>query len=379
MARTVLRIITRLNRGGPLRQLCALVPGLSRLGWSGPILSGRVAPGESDASPDLQAVGGDVVRVQGLQRGLEPLRDTQALRAILAAVRQYQPDLIHTHLAKAGALGRVAARIAGVPVIHTVHGHHLESAPAKALGVRWSERLLGRLTDAVIALSARQARDLVEVHRVLPAQRVHVIPPGMDLAGFRESAEAGLGPHVLLRDDAPHFLWTGRHVPVKDPLLLVEAVARAQVPYHLTMLGRGPLLASVRAAVRAKGLEKRISCPGSVRNVAPWLRAADALVLCSRSEGTPLSVIEAMALGKPVVVTTVGGVPDMVAHQGTGLWVPPRAPQALAAALDRLASDPALGRRLGLAARSVVDERFGAERLARDTAALYDEVLRGSV
>jgi len=375
MTRTVLRIITRLNRGGPLRQLCALVPGLAALGWGGPVLSGRVERGESDGSCDLEAVGGEVLRVRGLQRGFDPSRDPQALKAILAAVRHYRPDVIHTHTAKAGALGRVAARIAGVPVIHTVHGHHLESVAYKALGARWSERLLGRVTDAVIALSPRQARDLVEVHRVIPAARVRVISPGMDLVGFRR--RAAVGPAVDLRapPEVVRFVWAGRFVSVKDPRLLVEAVAHAQVPFHITMLGRGPLLDSVRATIRAHGLEDRIACPGSVRDVAPWLQAADALVLCSRSEGTPLCVIEAMALGKPVVVTTVGGLPDMVTHEGTGLWVPPRAPLALAAALDRLASEAELRLRLGRAGRAAVDERFGADRLARQTAALYEDVL----
>lgn len=385
MARTVLRIITRLNRGGPLRQLCALVPGLAGLGWSGPVLCGRVERGESDGADDLEAVGGEVLRVRTLQRGFDPACDPRALRTILAAVRRYRPDVIHTHLAKAGALGRVAARIAGVPVVHTMHGHHLESAAPKALAARWSERLLGLGTDAVVALSPRQARDLVSVHRVLPAQQVRVIAPGMDLAGFRRRAESGVVPSGMSGGmsggSVPRFLWTGRFVTVKDPHLLVEAVAHARVPLHVTMLGRGPLLESVRATIRAYGLEQRISCPGSVRAVAPWLQASDALVLCSRSEGTPLSVIEAMALGKPVVVTTVGGLPDIVAHEGTGLWVPPRAPLALAAALDRLASDPALRLRLGRAARADADTRFGADRLARHTAALYGEVSdrRGTV
>jgi glycosyltransferase involved in cell wall biosynthesis len=243
------------------------------------------------------------------------------------------------------------------------------------LGARWSERLLGRMTDAVIALAPRQARDLVDVHRVLPADRVRVISPGMDLRGFRRRAQMALTKQPLGPGGVPRFLWTGRYVPVKDPRLLVEAVAHASVPFHLTMLGRGPLLDSVRATVRAHGLEGRISCPGPVSDVAPWLHAADALVLCSRSEGTPLSVIEAMALGKPVVVTTVGGLPDMIEHEGTGLWVPPRDPLALAAALDRLAAEPELRLRLGQAGRAEVDRRFGAERLARDTAALYEQVL----
>jgi len=372
MPGTVLRVITRLNRGGPLRQLCALVPGLAQAGWTGPVVTGRVERGESDGSADLEATGVEVIRLRPLQRGIDPSCDPRAFKSILAAVRRYRPDVVHTHLAKAGALGRVAARIAGVPAVHTVHGHHLESVAPKALAARLSERFLGRMSATVVALSARQARDLVDVHAVLPRDRVRVIPPGMDLEAFRR--RAAQAPAVLPASEVPRFLWTGRYVTVKDPHLLVEAVAHARERFHVTMLGRGPLLKAVRATVRAHGLEDRISCPGSVRDVAPWLQAVDALVLCSRSEGAPLSVIEAMALGKPVVVTTVGGLPDMVEHEGTGLWVPPRAPLALAAALDRLAADAALRRRMGQVGARDVDARFGAARLVRETAALYEEV-----
>lgn len=373
MGGTVLRIITRLNRGGPLRQLCALVPGLTRLGWEGPVLAGRVGRDEADGTADLEATGATVIPVRSLKRGLDPSSDPRAFKTLLAALRRYEPDIVHTHLAKGGGLGRLAARVAGVPVIHTLHGHHFDGAAVPSLAARWGERLLGRVTDTVVALSPRQARDLVTVHRVLPRERIRMIAPGMDLDAFRRRA-SGSRPERMAAPGVPHFLWTGRFVAVKDPGLLVEAVAHARVPYHVTMLGRGPLLEGLRATVRAHGLERRISLPGSVRDVAPWLAAADALVLCSRSEGTPLSVVEAMALGKPVVVTTVGGAPDMVVHEGGGLWVPPRDPLAIAAALDRLAGDGDLRRRLGRGGAEAVDERFGAARLARETAALYEEV-----
>ncbi len=377
MTGTVLRIITRLNRGGPLRQLCALVPELHKLGWDGPVITGRVERHEPDGLPDLEATGANVVTLRALGRGLDPSKDPRAMKGLLAAIRHHAPDLIHTHTAKAGALGRIAARICGVPVVHTYHGHHFESGLGKADVARLAERALGRFTDVAIALTERQRRDIVDVHRILPADKVHVIGPGLDMQAFRARAKEDLpaGAYAGAAPDVPRFLWTGRFVPVKAPRLLVEAVAIATQPLHLTMLGRGPLLEQVRATIRAHGLEDRIHCPGSVSNVAPWLAAADGLVLCSRSEGAPLSVVEAMALGKPSVVTTVGGLPDMVEHQGTGLWVPPGEPLALAAALDRLAADAGLRRRLGSAARAGAEERFGAPRLARETAALYEELL----
>jgi glycosyltransferase involved in cell wall biosynthesis len=372
---TVLRIVTRLNRGGPLRQLTALVPGLRRLGWDGPVVCGQVEAHESDGSVDLEAAGAQVVRLRALGRGLDPSRDPRALKALAALVRRHRPDVVHTHMGKAGALGRLAAHLAGVPAVHTFHGHHLEAAPGVADLARWAERLLGRVTAAAIALTPRQRRDLVEVHRVLPAGKVHVVGPGMDLEAFRRRARAPRrGVPGLPADGRLQVLWTGRFVPVKDPLRLVEAAALARAPVHVTLLGRGPLRGAVRAAVRARGLEARVSCPGSVADVAPWVQAADALVCCSRSEGAPLSVLEACALGKPVVVTTVGGVPDLVRHEGEGLWVPPGDARALARALDRLAGDPELRRRLGAAGRALADARFGAERLAASTAALYERL-----
>lgn len=373
----VLRIITRLNRGGPLRQLCALVPALAKLGWRGPVLAGRVPRGESDGSADLESVGGAVVAVGSLGRGIDPSNELRAFKALLAAIRHHQPDLVHTHTAKAGALGRLAAAVCGVPVVHTFHGHHLESGLGRADLARHAERLLGRLTRAAVTLTPRQRRDVAVVHRILPESKVHEIGPCMDLERFRAQALPPVPARLCAEVPAgvPRFLWTGRFVRVKAPRLLVEAASLAREPFHITMLGRGPQLRGVRAAVRAYGLEDRIACPGSVVRVAPWLRQADALVLCSLSEGAPLSVIEAFALGKPVVVTTVGGLPDLVTHEGTGLWVPPGDAPALARALDRMAADAALRTRLGRAAASEADARFDAGPAAAATAALYEQVI----
>ncbi len=377
MGGRVVRIITRLNRGGPLRQLTALVPGLVQQGWSGPIIAGSVGPGEHDGSDALRAVGANLLTVPSLRRGVEVPRDARALRAILAVLRREQPDLVHTHMGKAGALGRLAAAMVGVPCVHTFHGHHFSAPwPRGHLAVE-AERRLGRLTRAGIVLTERQRRDVVDVHGVMPNERVAVILPGLDIESWRARARDGDAEGVRARL-APAgevlYLWAGRFVEVKRPQLLVDAVAASAVPYRVVMLGDGPLRMATRNRVRAAGLEERILLPGDVADVAPWMQAADAVVLTSASEGAPLALLEAKALGRAAVVTTVGGVPDLVEHLEDGLWVPPDDAAALAGALDRLAADTRLRARLGLGAGVKVRARYGADRLARETADLYERL-----
>ena len=374
----MVRILTRLNRGGPLRQVTALVPGLAARGWTGPVVAGTTGRTEQDGGGALRQAGARIVTVPSLQRGLDTGRDARALRALLAILRREQPDLVHTHMGKAGALGRVAAALLKIPSVHTFHGHHFFAPwPYSALAVE-AERRLGRLTSRGVVLTERQRHDVVRVHRILPAERVEVIPPGLDIDPYRRRAAAARPrelPVAWTGGGQPLFLWAGRFVEVKRPDVLVEAVARSRAAFRVVMLGDGPRRSAIREEVRARGLEGRILLPGEVTDTAPWMAAADAVVLSSASEGAPIVLLEAKALGRPAVTTSVGGVCDLVEHLGDGLWVPPDDAPALAGQLDRLALDGELRRRLGESARRGVEARFGADRLAADTAALYARVL----
>jgi glycosyltransferase involved in cell wall biosynthesis len=375
MGGRVLRIVTRLNRGGPLRQLTALVPGLAARGWSGPVLFGRAEAGEPDGRADLAAAGADLVLVGTLARGVSAVRDLRALCDLTALARRAAPDLVHTHLAKAGALGRIVARRLGVPAIHTFHGHHFDLAGARGRWARRAERWLAPFTTRAVCLSERQRRDVVDVHRVLPGRKVAVVPPGLDLDGFRARARRGEAPPSAA-EGRPFVLWNGRFVRVKDPLLLLDAVGRARTEFRAVMLGDGPMLGRTRRAVARRGLLGRVEVVGPVADPAPWVGAATAVVLTSRSEGTPLAALEAFAVGTPVIAPCVGGLPDLVSHGGNGLWVPPGDADALARALDRLVGEPAYARALGR--RALADaEEYGAARLAERTAALYEDVLAG--
>ena len=377
---TVLRIATRLNRGGPLRQLAGLVPALRRLGWSGPVVVGHVDRGESDGGSAL--AGADLRVLPALRRGLSAWRDARALRAIMALAREVAPDVIHTHMGKAGALGRWAAHRLGIPCVHTLHGHHLDAPGWRGLLAVRAERMLARRCSRLVVLSERQRRDVVDVHRVAPASRVAVVGPGLDLDVVRE---AGRSPPCAggvesarasgwLGEPIPAFVWCGRLVEVKQPWLALEAAAAAGRPWRLVMVGQGVLDARLRALRDRLGLRDRVALVGEAAEAAPWIARARGLVLTSRSEGTPMVMLEAFALGRPVVAPTVGGIPDLLAHDEQGLWVPPGDPRSLALALDRLSGDEALCERLAQGARLAGPRHDSAQQACR-LAALYAEVV----
>lgn len=380
---TVLRLVTRLNRGGPLRQLSGLLPALAAQGWSGPVAFGSVGAGESDGREALS--GADLRPMAMLQRGVSAWRDARALAAIRALAREVNPDVIHTHMGKAGALGRWAARQLGVPCVHTLHGHHLDAPGWRgALSLR-AERALAPLAARLVVLSERQRRDVVEVHRVAEPGRVVVVGPALDVQRVRAAAvepPVARGPEAArgaawLGEQVPTYAWCGRLVDVKQPWLALEAAAAARVPWRLVMVGQGPWEGRLRERRDRLGLRERVALVGEADEAAPWIARAHGLALSSRSEGTPMVMLEAFALGRPVVAPTVGGIPDLLGHGEQGVWVPPGDAPALAAALDRLAAEPVLHARLCRGAAQA-GPQHDSLRQACQLAALYAEVVSGA-
>ena len=304
------------------------------------MLVGAVPEGEDDGTADLVAKGAEVIRVPSLVRGLAPAGDARALREVLAILRRVRPDVVHTHTAKAGALGRVAARLARVPVVvHTFHGHHFDGGGLAACAARVLERRLADLTTRAICLSPRQRDDVVVRHRIFPADRVVVIPPVIDADGLRARASPEAVTAARARGSRPGetvLLWLGRHVAVKNPVFLVDAFATARLAnptLRLWLAGDGPLRPAVLARVAALGLRDHVSDLGPVADPAPVVGACDALVLASSSEGTPIAILEALALGRRVVATAVGGVPDLLATEPGCALVPAGDATAFASAL----------------------------------------------
>jgi len=291
-------------------------------------------------------------------------------------------ELVHSHGKGAGLYGRLAARRAGIPSIHTFHGIHYARYPVGLRGLYLAlERRLAAIGTAVIHVSESQARE-AEALRLAPAGRTHVIVNGVDVAGLtakaepREAARAALG----LADGELGIGIVARLDPIKAVDALLEAfarVARALPRARLIVIGDGPEAGRLHALTRSLGIDSRVRFTGAVPDAARLLGGLDLYVSASRREGLSLAVLEAMALGLPVVATRVAGHVDAVSDGVTGRLVATDEPRALAHALVSLLGEPAAARRaLGEAGRRRVEQRFGAERMAAETAALYRAVAR---
>lgn len=376
----IVRIITRLNAGGPTWQAEFLSRALAERGHETFLVHGDLGQGEAPA-PAAWRLAPRRIEVPALGRRIDPARDTAAFLAILALVRRERPDVVHTHHAKAGALGRLAAWMAGVPaVVHTFHGNVLSGyfPPAGSRLVTGIERFLGRLSSALIAVSPAQRRDLVGRFRIASGRKVAVVPLGTDLAPFREAGfDPALKEALGLPRAAPVVGIVARLEPVKDVASFLEAARLAsgrRPDARFLVVGDGPLRGELEGAARSFGIADRVRFLGMRDDVARLYPLMDVVCLTSRNEGTPLSLIEAMAAGRATVACAVGGVPDLVADGRTGILVPPGEPERFAEAVGGLLADPARRESLGAAAR-VAAGPYDARRLVGDILELYRSLL----
>lgn len=379
----MVRIIARLNVGGPARHVTLLNAGLQARGHETLLVYGALDAGEASLEDPARASGIPLAREPNLGRSISATSDLHAFLWVLRRIFRERPDVVHTHTAKAGALGRLAALIYNATrrrssralVVHTFHGHVLEGyfSPAMNVAVRLSERLLALASDTIVTISPRQRDDIVTRFAVAPASKTVVIPLGLDLDSlFALDAPSTGQPEA--RTDEIVVGYAGRMVPVKDLPTLVRAfaAARAVLPgLHLVLAGDGPERGAAEALVDALGVRSHVRFIGWVSDLPAFYSSLDLFALSSINEGTPVAVIEAMAAGRAVVATAVGGVPDVVQHGDSGLLTPSGDVEAMASALVRLASDAPLRRAMGLAGRDAALRRYSHRRLVTEVEALY--------
>jgi glycosyltransferase involved in cell wall biosynthesis len=386
----LVRIIARLNVGGAAQQVCMLHEKLVPI-FETHLIFGRLAAGESDMSYLLPS-DRNVLRLPEMSREVS-WADAIAFWKIFRFLRRVRPMIVHTHTAKAGALGRLAAWMARVPVIvHTYHGHvfHGYFSPLRTRLFLAIERFLGRRSTRIIAISESQSQELSTRYRIASGAKISVIHNGFDLDPFgrceREEARKNLG----LGADEFAVVWAGRLVPVKDVELLGAVVKR--------FAGHNP---RVRFLVVGEGTERAVladrvaGCAnvdllGWRQDMARIWSAADAALLTSRNEGTPTALIEAMAARVPFVATNVGGVQDIALgplqelpngfgfEAGNG-FVTARTAEALEYCLNLLASRPEMARDKGVRGQFFAHERFSTSRLVEELCSLYQRLLPGKL
>lgn len=374
MPTRVLRLIARLNVGGPAQHVTWLCPEMARRGFATLLAAGFVGPEEEEHTPVLERHGVRPLRVPELGREIRPIPDLLALMRILRVLYRFRPDVVHTHTAKAGFLGRAAAILyrlttrRRVAVFHTFHGHVFEGyfGRARTALFLFLERALARATDALLVLSPAQARDLSARYRVAPPERFRIVPLGIDLAPFLAAGRPAEDPgrHPLVG-------WVGRLVPVKAPHLFLDAAALVEADARFLVVGDGHLRHELEPRVEGS----RVTLAGTRHDLPAVYAGIDLLVLTSRNEGTPVAILEAFAAGVPVVSTAVGGVPDLLAD-GRGVLVPPGDAKALARAIDDLLADPARRREIARRARDYVVATHSLAALGDRVEAVYREFLR---
>lgn len=335
------------------------------------LIGGGLEPDEAPIDDFAQRHGVAYDQIPEMRRALDPRNDAIALVKLVARIRELRPDIVHTHTAKAGALGRIAARIARVPlVVHTFHGHVFDGyfSRKRARFFKRTERGLARLSDAIVAISERQREDLVTHYRIAPREKVHVVPLGLDLdrflavergsVSFREELEIGSAPLVVS---------VGRLVPIKRFDLMIDAfdeLRKVRPEAHLAIAGDGEEHAKLSARAATS---RHVHLVGLRRDLERIYGSANLFVLSSDNEGTPVAAIEALASGLRVVATDVGGIGDFLSPD-LGLRVPRGDAKQLAMAMLAGLEGPAPGPE----GRARIAAKFSHLRLIEDITELYD-------
>jgi glycosyltransferase involved in cell wall biosynthesis len=374
----IIRIFSRLNIGGPSIHVILVTEGLDRSKFESVLVVGREGAQEGNMLDLAMQHGVNPVIIPWLGREISLWNDFRATVALWHLLRKNRPLIVHTHTSKAGFSGRLAARLAGVPVIvHTFHGHVFSGyfSPFRTKIFVWLERILARWSSAIITISDSLKLQLLE-RKIAAPEKIEVVPLGLILEPFLAISQRSNLLRGEMGLDSSHFLVgiVGRLAPIKDHRTFFEAakiVVGTDRSVRFVVVGDGELRNELGGMVRNLGLEEVVYFAGWRKDLAPVYADLDLVALTSKNEGTPVSIIEGSASGKPVVATRVGGVPDMITHGWDGLLVPPENPQALADAILQIKNNVPMAEEFAARARKRVAENYGACRLIKDLEKLY--------
>ena len=370
-----MRIIARMNVGGPAVQVSGLMRGFKGIEFEQRLYTGFCATDEADY---LDSVATDIkaIRIDGLGRRVSLRGDIRAFLSLVKAIREFKPNIIHTHTAKAGFLGRLASLVSLQKSVrvHTFHGHLLNGyfGTFKRMLVVIAEKALAFATQQLLAVGNKVRQDLLDAG-IGSKRNFGLMPPGLAIGNlpYKNDALAFFG----LDNERLQCAFIGRVTQIKRPdrfLDVVSEIKKRNISLGFFIAGDGELLEVCRERIIAEDLPVKVL--GWQNNIEKVLSAADIVVITSDNEGTPLSLIQAGMAGLPVVSTNVGSVPEVVLDNATGL-VTSSDVQEIADALEKLVTDKALRERLGHAAQEFTLANFGVQRLVQNHEVLYKKLL----
>ncbi len=400
----VLRIVTRLNVGGPSIHVVLLTSGLDSDRFESVLVTGQLGKGEGNMEYLAGQAGVRPVVIPTLGREISFADDIVSFVQIFRLILSEKPDIIHTHLAKAGTLGRAAGMLAKfilifskrkIKIFHTYHGHYFYGyfGPAKTRVFIYIERTLALVCHKVIIISRLLKDDIVRTYRVIPEKRAVVIPLGFDF----EKLTAGSSGPGRFRQEAGAVSCeklvgiVGRLTAIKNHDLFLSAAARyladtTMPPVRFAVVGDGELRRALERRTQELGIAGHVTFTGWRRDMGDVYTGLDALLLTSINEGTPVTIIEAMAMGTPVVSTAAGGVPDLLGGDAKGLpkacergfMVAPGDETGLVEGLRLVLTDGAAVAAMTERAREFAHRTYSGKRLIRDIESLYLSALEGS-
>ena len=378
----IVRIISRLNVGGPARHVILLADRLREKGYETILVTGTPSATEGDMIDLARQHGIEPVIVPELGREISPLRDLKTIYRLVNIIHAIRPEIVHTHTAKAGALGRVAAALCRVPtLLHTYHGHvfHGYFGPVKSAGFRTLERWLAHFTKALITLDARLVDELV-AYRIAPRERFHLIPLGLDLNPFfsQSTDDRPLRQELGIAEQTILIGIVARLVPIKRLDLFLNAAhvvtRRTTHPVAFVIVGDGDRRAALEHQCKNLNLAN-VHFLGFRRDLSGIYASLDIACLSSDNEGLPVSLIEAATVGCPLVATRVGAVPSLLIDNLAHRCVPAGSSHQMADALIDMINHLPLAKSAAIAYKKIIYQQFHIDRLVDNLDHLYRNLL----